>query len=310
MLSDDVLQHILDYLSTRSTKELSQNFKKVSKSYRTLDCKNTGLTKEDVDAYLIGRFPLTYEVIYSLALKLKDHLPSPLSVTDYGCGPITALVALKAALDDREIEYVGVEEKSAMKEAALYLASKLFYKAEIKQINVEKSEGFFSKLGIASYLLNELQNLDHFFDVLMTHHEYILVIEPGTPDGYKRLLKLREKALLNGFKIIAPCPHHLACPLKENDWCHFYTRCQRPKILKQIKEASLGYEDEKYCYLFLSKQTSSIHQGVILDKPDVYPYKVDLKVCFEDGSLKLVEIPKKDKDAFKNAKKLSWGDFI
>lgn len=310
MLSDEILSYILDYLSTKSTKELSQNFKHISDSYRHIDCKNVGLTKQDVDAYLVGRFPLTYAVIVTVLNKIKAHLQNELTVTDYGAGPATALLALCEVFDRDKIHYLGIEEKSAMQKAAIYLSSKLDYKIELKQMNVEKAEKFFSHLGIASYLLNELQNIDKFLDILLAHHEHILVIEPGTPDGYARILKVRDKALEKGFFVIAPCPHQKACPLSGKDWCHFYKRVERSKILKQIKGASLGYEDEKFSYIFLSKTKALVHDGVILDKPVVHPFKVDMKVCCKDGSLQQLEISKKDKDSYKAAKKMSWGDFI
>jgi ribosomal protein RSM22 (predicted rRNA methylase) len=310
MLSDDVLEHILNYLSTKSTKELSIQFKRVSFSYRHNECKNTGLTKADVDAYLVGRLPLTFSVLCDLLEKIKVHMPFTFSVTDYGSGPATALLALHYVFDNSCFQYLAVEEKTAMKEAAVYLADKLNYQMQIRQMNVEKAEGLFSTLAIASYLLNELENMESFFKILCNHHEFILVIEPGTPDGYQRILKLRDLALKNGFSVVAPCPHGNPCPLQEGDWCHFFTRCQRPKILKQIKEASLGYEDEKYSYIFLSKHTKASHNGVLLDKPLVHPYKIEMKACCQDGHLKLLEIPKKDKDAYKMAKKSAWGDFI
>lgn len=310
MLSDEILGYILDYLSTKSTKELSQSFKHISQSYRDINCKTIGLTKQDVDAYLVARLPLTYAVLVSVLGKIKHHLPATCSVTDYGSGPATALLALFQIFEPDHIDYLAIEEKSAMQHAALYLSSKLDYKIKLKQMNVEKAEGFFSDLGIASYLLNELQNIDRFLEILLAHHEYILVIEPGTPDGYRRILHLRDQALKKGFFVIAPCPHQKMCPLSGHDWCHFYTRVARSKILKEIKQGSLGYEDEKYSYIFLSKTNRLAHEGVILDKPVVHPFKVDMKVCLKNGSLQQIEILKKDKEIYKAAKKLSWGDFI
>lgn len=311
MFPDKLLHVVLDYLSTKSTKQLSQNFKKVSQSYRNLDCHNTGSTKNDVDAYLIGRMPLTFAVIKDVLWRCHQFFPRKMSVTDYGCGPGTAYFAIQEALSEEfEIDYTGIEEKTPMIQAAQDLSLSLNYNAKFKQHNVEDLVDEKSTLAIASYLLNELENLEKFYHKLLHNHDYILVIEPGTPDGYQRILSLRTMAINAGFHILAPCPHKSVCPLKSNDWCHFFTRCARPKILKQIKEGSLGYEDEKYSYLLLSKQGAAIHQGVILEKPQVLPFKIELRACCCDGSVKTIQIMKKEKDAFKSSKKLNWGDFI
>jgi ribosomal protein RSM22 (predicted rRNA methylase) len=298
------------YVTQKSRKNLSQSFKKLSTGYRSLDCAHLGSSQEDVEAYLIGRLPLTWSVLYYLLDRFSAYLPQKFSVRDYGSGPGTALLALHHLFVEDRFTYLGVEEKVPMIEAAKALARDLELKGEFIHKDVLKASTEPYILAIASYVLNELKSPKTFYAQLLNNHEYVLVIEPGTPDGYKRILALREEAIGQGWSIIAPCPHSAACPLKTPDWCHFYLRVQRPKSLKDIKRGSMGYEDEKYMYLFLSKTKQFPHSGVIVKKPHIVPFKVTLDVCATSGQIETQEIFKKDKEAYKKAKKLDWGDFL
>lgn len=310
MLSHQLQDAIESYLSTTSTKQLSEQFERLSQGYRQFKNEDLGSKKEDVDAYLVGRFPSTLAVLKAVFSKIETFLPETFRVIDYGCGPATTLCALNEVFLSSRFTYTGIEEKKAMLDAGKYLAQALHVKAEFLHQVVEKTELKSSyDIAVASYLLNELSALDPFFDKLL-QHETILVVEPGTPDGTNRILKLRAKAIEKGYHVLLPCPHQLECPYKKPHWCHFYERVERTKIQRSIKHGSLGYEDEKYAYVFLSKTKLPLHNGVLVEKPDLFPYKTTLKVCASDGSIQTQEILKKDKEQFKKAKRLSWGDFI
>ena len=136
MFPSSYLEVILNYLSTRSTKDLALQFQKLSHSYRQLDCKNSGSTKQDVDAYLVGRLPLTFSVMCDLFNKLSPFLPSEFSVTDYGCGPATALLALRTCFDKNMVSYLGIEGKQAMLDAAFYLDKNLLQQFLLKQLEI------------------------------------------------------------------------------------------------------------------------------------------------------------------------------
>lgn len=308
MIPLSLQEAIEQYLSTQSIKKLKKDFEHISHSYRHLDCKHTGSTKDDVDAYLVGRLPLTFSVIKDVLCKTAHLFPTKVSVTDYGCGPATALFALHEVFDD--VTYHGLEEKKAMLEAAKTLSKALGINAEFTQSDIQKDNPVSTSLALASYVLNELKNPHEFYKLLLSRHDYILILEPGTPDGYQRINTLRNLALDSSWHILAPCPHECVCPIKNPSWCHFYNRVARSKQLKELKGGQLGYEDEKYCYLFLSKTKQPVHHSVLLKEPTVLPFKVELTVCDSDGFIKDKEILKKDKDRFKLAKKLSWGDFI
>src|SRR4029453_5945724 len=55
----------------------------------------------------------------------------------------------------------------------------------------------------------------------------LLIVEPGTPSGWQRILDARAILLKQGAQMVAPCPHTYACPLMAPDWCHFSRRVAR-----------------------------------------------------------------------------------
>jgi ribosomal protein RSM22 (predicted rRNA methylase) len=310
MFPDTYLNCLESYLSTKSTKKLSRSFKKLSAGYREFDNETLGSSKEDVDAYLIGRLPLTWSVLDHIFQISAHFFKDTVKIIDYGCGPASALLALHSSWQDKSISYVGIEEKQPMLDAAQYISQNLGFEAQFIKHDALITQKEVFDLAICSYLLNELADQEAFLGHLFKHHQTILVVEPGTPNGYQNILKFRKKAIESGYHIVMPCPHIKPCPLKGPDWCHFYVRSQRSRMLKRVKEASLGYEDEKYMFMLVSKNLESAINGVILEKPQIFPFEVELKVCSITGSCDVLTIPKKDKDGFKKAKKLLWGDFL
>ena len=62
--------------------------------------------------------------------------------------------------------------------------------------------------------------------------QFLIIVEPGTKKGYRRIIAARDQLLAAGMHIIAPCPHQLDCPLQEQDqdWCHFSARVNRSAL--------------------------------------------------------------------------------
>ena len=135
----------------------------------------------------------------------------------------------------------------------------------------------------------------------------LLLIEPGTPAGYAHLREIRTLLLREGAHLAAPCPHENDCPLPEDDWCHFTCRVARSRIHKQLKGGDAPYEDEKFCYLALTRQQPIPAKARILRHPRIDPGKITLQLCTQEG-LSTREIRKKDGPLFKTARKSDCGD--
>jgi ribosomal protein RSM22 (predicted rRNA methylase) len=137
----------------------------------------------------------------------------------------------------------------------------------------------------------------------------LLIVEPGTPAGFKMIRTLREGLIAGGAPLLAPCPHQDACPMSGGDWCHFSSRIQRSTLHRQVKSADLSYEDEKFSYLVFTRNSVPDRvAGRVLRHPARPPKKVDLTACTRSG-LRRVSVPKSHPD-YRLAKKLNWGSEI
>lgn len=296
---------------TAASKALSSKYKFDPKSAFSKD-------KASRLIYLITRLPATFAVLDTVFATFFSKIHKPIhSILDLGSGPATALFVLKNQ-ERSSISITCVERDEIMFEIAKALYEKIGepMKADFHMrslLDFEDSNKLHEAV-LLSYVLNELPcKIDAaFFEKLENlAKEYLIFVEPGTRDGYSRLMEVREIAIHKGWNILAPCPHSQKCPLQESGrWCHFYKRLQRTKEHRLAKEASLGFEDEKFSYLILSRSQKGDLSEPILLFPKVNSGFVELDICSCSGEEKIVRISRKEKDKYKLAKKLSWGDFL
>ena len=165
---------------------------------------------------------------------------------------------------------------------------------------------------VASYMLNELKD-DKKIEILENlwnnANEILFIIEPGTPENYKNIMKYRDYIIKNGGYIVAPCPHKNKCELPKNDWCHFTCRVERTKIHKNIKYADSPFEDEKLIYLVARKKKIEGSKNRILRHPKIEKGYVEVKLCTGDGITE-EKITKSQKERYKIARKADAGEEI
>jgi ribosomal protein RSM22 (predicted rRNA methylase) len=137
----------------------------------------------------------------------------------------------------------------------------------------------------------------------------LVIVEPGTPAGYARIIALREQLVAHGAHVAAPCPHEKNCPLVSPDWCHFSQRLPRSQAHKQIKGAELAFEDEKFSYVVLSRVPVAQRPARVLAQPVVTKVEVTAKLCTSDG-LAIAKVPRPDKTAYARARRWRWGDTV
>ncbi|OEV02498.1 small ribosomal subunit Rsm22 family protein [Streptomyces oceani] len=164
-----------------------------------------------------------------------------------------------------------------------------------------------------SYVLGELTPEDRaalVADAARTGRVVVLV-EPGTPDGYLRVREARDALVRAGLRVLAPCPHSARCPITPGeDWCHFSERVSRSSLHRQVKGGSLAYEDEKFSYVAAARPRVG---GVaattrIVRKPQLRKGQVLLDLCGEDDGLSRSTVSKRRGADYRAARAARWGD--
>jgi ribosomal protein RSM22 (predicted rRNA methylase) len=137
----------------------------------------------------------------------------------------------------------------------------------------------------------------------------LLVVEPGTPAGYARIIALRERLIALGAHVAAPCPHDGKCPLQPPDWCHFTQRLQRSRAHKQVKGAELPFEDERFAYIALTRAPLAQRPSRVLAQPTVSKVEIAARLCTPEG-LALTKVPRRAKADYAAARRWRWGDAV
>jgi ribosomal protein RSM22 (predicted rRNA methylase) len=167
-------------------------------------------------------------------------------------------------------------------------------------------------LVVASYMIGEIGDAERktLANLMWAKTlDTLLIVEPGTPAGYGRIIATRAQLIAAGAHVAAPCPHDGNCPLAAPDWCHFTQRLPRLRAHKQIKEAELPYEDEKFSYLALTRAPVSRHPSRVLAQPIATKIEVTAKLCTPAG-LALTKVPHRSKADYARARRWRWGDAV
>lgn len=270
-----------------------------------------------VKAYLATRLPATYAAVRASLEALADARPDfqPKTLLDIGAGPGTMLWATTDAWPELE-QAVLVEASAAVRKvgqslAAGTIAVRTEWVAGDATIDLDGLKA--ADLVSIAYVLDEVApaSLPKLVDRLwQLTADTLLVVEPGTPAGWQRILAARQQLIAAGAHVLAPCPHKAPCPLAPPDWCHFSRRVARSRLHRLVKEAEVPWEDEKFIYLAASRQPASARAARVLAPPKGGSGKVVLKLCRPDGSADEQLFSKRDGDVFKAARRVDWGDTL
>ena len=135
----------------------------------------------------------------------------------------------------------------------------------------------------------------------------LVIVEPGTPAGAARVQRARARLIEQGASVAAPCPHADACPLASDDWCHFAARVNRSSLQRRLKRGSLGYEDEKFSYIAVTRGSADPCAARVLRRPHREPRRVALRLCTADG-LRESLVTRREGERYRAARKTRWGD--
>ncbi|QGN31518.1 small ribosomal subunit Rsm22 family protein [Microlunatus sp. Gsoil 973] len=268
-------------------------------------------------AYAVYRMPATYAAIRTVLDQLPDDAVRPAARhLDIAGGTGSAVWAV-ADRWPRIGQQTLLEQSAAAISVGRRLAAATTGPVrragwERRVINSEIDPGAADVITIG-YLLSEIDEPLRTALVrscLAAARDLLIIVEPGTKNGYRRILAARDQAIDAGWQLVAPCPHRLACPLadQQRDWCHFSARVNRSTAHRRAKGAELGYEDEKFSYLVAAPEATAQAAGRVLRHPTFRKGLVELTVCQSSGEAERVTVAKRDQDHYRAARKIEWGD--
>jgi ribosomal protein RSM22 (predicted rRNA methylase) len=313
-LPRELRERLEELAAGKSRAGLSERSGAISEHYRAFKPSSGRIgAGDDALAYAMSRMPATYaamsRVLQAADAQLIDFAPK--SQLDIGAGPGTASWAAMAQWP--EIDAVTMTDHSS---DFLRLAESLMPEAEFvggDLLDAPLGERRFD-IVTAGYVLTELpdERLPAAAEALWRRAGGLLaIVEPGRPRDFRRLLLVRDLLLGAGAQVVAPCPHGRACPLLEDDWCHFAVRLPRSRDHMRMKGAVLPYEDEKFSYLVVARPELALAPPAarIIAPPERSKFAVELPLCTETG-LERVSVAKRDPERFRIARKLDWGDTL
>ncbi|WP_214109408.1 small ribosomal subunit Rsm22 family protein [Acrocarpospora catenulata] len=316
----DDLHNALDVLLSRfSTADLTQSVRHLIKQYRegTPPADVVLGSEIDVAAYAGYRMPATFAAVSAALRHVAAVAPdfTPRTHVDIGGGTGAAVWA--AAQVWPVLEKVTVLEQA---QSAISLGERLAKRSGSPAVRAARWTRSVIRAGVEkppadlvtmSYVLGELPtaSLEGVVRSVAADAGMVVLIEPGTPAGYARIVAARDILLEQGLSVVAPCPHDQACPIPSGrDWCHLSTRLNRSALHRQVKTGVLSFEDEKFSYVAASAQRWPKAANRVLRHPLKRKGLVSLELCTDEDGLTQEIITKRQGELYKRARDITWGD--
>nr|WP_221472084.1 small ribosomal subunit Rsm22 family protein [Amycolatopsis umgeniensis] len=297
---------------------LTQSVERLSARYRENNPATAPIlsSEADIAAYAGYRMPATYAAVHAVLAEAALRAPgfTPRTQVDIGGG---TGAAIWAAAD----VWPSLEESTVVEQVpgAIALGRRLAGSADGKAVRGSTwQRGLIDPAAPApdadlvtlSYVLGELPEARRADVVrwLSAKAGMLVLIEPGTPAGYERIVEARDQLVELGLSLVAPCPHEGACPIpRGKDWCHFSARLPRTGLHRQLKSGTLGFEDEKFSYVVASRTAPERAEGRILRHPVKRKGMVSLALCTASGLTETI-VTKRHGTAYRAARDAEWGD--
>ncbi|MFE9018456.1 small ribosomal subunit Rsm22 family protein [Streptomyces sp. NPDC007808] len=271
--------------------------------------------RADVAAYAAYRMPATFAAVRAALEAFAQAVPqwSPAGHTDVGGGTGAATWAVTATWPgEREVTVLDWAEPALAIGREIAAANPALADARWRRARIGSALTLDPvDLVTVSYVLNELTAADRtaLLDTVADAAQSVVIVEPGTPDGYARVIEARDRLVAAGFRVAAPCPHSAACPIVPGtDWCHFAARVSRSSLHRQIKGGSLAYEDEKFSYVAATRLPVATAPSRVVRKPQIRKGQVLLDLCETEPGLRRTTVTKRHGDLYKAARDADWGD--
>lgn len=268
-------------------------------------------------AYLATRMPATFAATSAALQAVAEARPdfAPRTLLDAGAGPGTA-------------SWTAAHHWSSIQDATLIEASSAIRTVGerlSKSLGLDRVAWLSGRLDrdlaglpprdlvLIAYVLDELPPaarnplIQQLWELTA---DTLVIVEPGTTEGWKRILTARDILIGTGANLLAPCPHNRPCPLAAPDWCHFSARVARSRRHREAKGGTVPWEDEKFIYLAASRAPGLQSEARVIAPPHVGKAAVTVKLCQRDGEAAERAVGKRERPSFKLMRKLGWGDTL
>ncbi|UED88285.1 small ribosomal subunit Rsm22 family protein [Streptomyces profundus] len=275
--------------------------------------------RADAAAYAAYRMPATFEAVSSALAELAARLPdwAPSGHLDLGGGTGAAAWAAAGVWPGERptqvLDRAGPALDLGRELAGAAGAPPPLRGADWRQHRIGAALPA-AELVTVSYVLGELPEPERTATVeaVAAAGRAVVLVEPGTPDGYLRIRAARDQLLAAGLTVLAPCPHGAGCPIAVgDDWCHFAARVSRSALHRRVKGGQLPYEDEKFSYVaaFRDPPAPAPPAPRVVRRPRLRKGQVLLDLCHPDGTLADEVITRRrGATAYRQARDTAWGD--
>ena len=295
-------------------KTLAAAAQKMSEGYRQGQTSRGIVSPQDASAYAVARMPATYAAAAAVFARLQEAMPelSPASLLDVGAGTGAASWAAVTAWPQIG-SLTMLDHNPALRNLARSLAQAgppVLAGAEILGGELGSVDTK-ADLIVASYVLAELPQdkaASVAVDLWGWSASALVLIEPGTPQGFARIRAARAALIAAGAHVAAPCTHDVACPMTGDDWCHFSQRLPRSLDHMLLKDASVPFEDERYAYVAVTREAGARGARILSTPLEAKP-GLTFKLCDETG-LRAQFVAARDKDEYRRVRKSGWGDLF
>jgi len=297
---------------------LAERAARIFEAYR--DGRGSGGVIRDADdalAYGLTRLPATFAACRAAFEATRRRAPdfAPRTLLDAGVGPGAASWAAAET-------WPGLAGATWLDESAPFLAlartlaadgPPALASADTRRGDLATAGASRADLVVASYALAEVataRQADAAAALWAACAGVLVLVEPGTPDGYQRLITARDGLIADGALVLAPCPHALPCPLSPPDWCHFAQRLARSRDQRLAKGGGAPFEDEKFAYLAVARPgvAAAAPAARVLARPRLGKPGMALKLCTPQGQAERRLVARRDRAALAAVRRLDWGD--
>jgi ribosomal protein RSM22 (predicted rRNA methylase) len=297
--------------------DLARAAERLSERYRSERRDGTFHLNDELAAwaYLATRMPATFAAVSASYRAVAEARPDfrPRTILDVGAGPGTATWAAAACWESLN-DAVLLEGSPVIRTVGARLAQPLMLDRTAwlsARLDDDLSDLGGRDLVVLAYVLGELApalRAPLIGQLWNLARDVLVVVEPGTPEGWRRILGVRDQLIAAGAHVLAPCPHAHACPLATPDWCHFSARVPRSRLHREAKGGTVPWEDEKFIYVAASRHPGRQSKARVVAPPHTSKAALTLKLCQKDGHAAEQSFARRDGAPFKAVRKLSWGD--